>query len=156
MAEQTREPLLSRFRRQVEDGRLEDNVSIIYRVHGGTPGEDLDESVVVAADGRARVIVKDALGRKRGGDTLDDLGRSSVLELAKTVAAGIDDLVTESEARFVPDALVGSVSIAIGSETETFYFQADEEIVAHQGLSMPEGIRSIVGSFDRVEATSLQ
>ena len=156
MPEESKETVLSRFRELLKTGNLADDVSIVYRLHGGAPGKQVDESVVLTSDGRVRVLVSDALGRKLEGDAGDDLGREAALDLARTIEAGIDDLIPQSEARFVPDSLVGSVSIGIGDEVETYYFDADEEAAAHEGSEMPSGVRSITRSFDSIEKRCLE
>ena len=151
MPNEKQESVLSRLRTQLESGHLNDDVSIVYRVQGGTHGERLDESVVLNAAGSVRVKVSDGLGRKRAGDARDELDREAVLELARTIVAGIDDLIPRSEARFVPDALVGTVSIGIGDEVEIYHFDADEDALVHRRSAMPSGVRSIVDSFDSLE-----
>ena len=155
MPEEREGTVLSRFRDLLKTGDLSDDVSIVYRLNGGAPGKQVNESVLLTSDGKVRVLVSDELGRKLEGDAGDNLGREAFLELARTVESGINDLIPEPEARFIPDSLVGSVSIGIGDEVETYYFDADEEAAAHQGSEMPSGVRSITTSFDSIEERCL-
>lgn len=153
--EKKKESVISRLRKQLEKGRLTDDVSVVYRVQGGTHGEHTEESVVLSATGGARVRVSDALGRKRTGEARELLGREAVLVAVRELGAAIDDLVPQSEARFVPDSLVGSVTIGIGDETETYYFLADEEAYEHEGKAVPAGVRSILECFGSIEEKCL-
>lgn len=150
-----KETVAARIRQQAEEGRLADDVSIVYRVHGGSHGEHVDESIVLTAEGSVRVKVTDALDTQRSGEAREELGREEVLELARVLGPGIDDLVPESKARFVPDELVGSVTVGIGDESETYYFHADEDMYVHAGETVPTGVKAVRERFTSIEETCL-
>ena len=84
---------------------------IVYRVQGGPSEERLEETVALGADGTVRAIRRDGLGHKTEGDTGDKLGRQAVLDLLHLLERGLDGLTPVSEARFLPDSLVGSIQI---------------------------------------------
>jgi len=150
MPDESKESVLLQLNKQLAAGRLNDDVGIIYQVQGGVHGEQLNESVTLTATGSTRVQVSDALGKKHSGDVHAELGRETVLKLVRTITAGIDDLIPKSKARFVPDSLVGSVSIGIGDEAETYYFHADDE------MALPPGVRLIIDSFGKIEKRCLE
>ena len=45
----------------------------------------------------------------------------------RLIGSGLDGLFPRSQARFIPDSVVGSITIEVGEEKETLYFLADEE-----------------------------
>lgn len=152
---QKQKSVLERVREQAMAGELADNVTIVYRVSGGAPGQRYSESVVLTASGKARITVQDELEGEPGADVHDEIGHQVALEVCHLLAAGLQCLIPESEAQFVPDALVGSISVGIGDEAETYYFDADEEACEHMGRPMPNELRAIRERFNDIERTSL-
>lgn len=150
-----KDSVISRLRRQLNKGRLSDDVSVVYRVQGGVHGEQTEKSVVLSAAGPAWVSMSRTLGRKRAAEGGQNLGPKAALDAVRELEAAIDDLVPQSEARFVPDSLVASFTIGIGDETETYYFIADEEAYQHEGKAVPAGVRRLVDYFGDIEKTCL-
>jgi hypothetical protein len=150
MSGESKISVLKRLREQVTKGKLADDVSIVYRLHGGAPGKQQIESVLLTADGRTRVSVADSIGSKSEGTATNELGPKAVLDLASTIVLAVDDLIPASQAQFLPDSLVGSVSIGFGDDVETYYFDADEDAPENKGVS------SLTKSFGKIEAASLK
>lgn len=142
--------LISQLLRQADDGRLAENATITFRVSGGTHGKRLDKSVSITANGAARVRVTDEL-RSSGTDVRMELGHERVLHLLREIGLSLSDLLRKEEASFVPDSLVGSVSVGIGNEVETYYFLADEEMYVDEGRRVPTGVRRILDRFQAIE-----
>ncbi len=149
--ENSTDSVISRLRKQLNKGRLADDVSVVFRVQGGVHGEQIERSVVLSAPGLARVSMSRSLGRKRDADAGKNLGRAATLDAVREFEAAIDDLIPQSEARFVPDSLVAAITIGIGDETETYYFLVDEEAYQHEGKKVPASVRRLVDYFGDIE-----
>jgi hypothetical protein len=63
------------------------------------------------------------------------------------VGQGVDSLVPRSKARFLPDSLVGSITIEVDGEEATFYFLADEEDRKRQKQPVAPAIGEAIGTF---------
>ncbi len=173
---QRRQSVVTRLRRQAEKGKLSDDVAIVYRLRGGTREDGVDESVALTAPGSLHMRVRDPLaarGAERGatptprqgrgkesgqvgeGEARDEIGREAALDLARLLLDGVESMVPESEARFVPDSLIGSVSLSVGGQTETYYFLADEEAMRHRREPIQPEIRKILQRFRQERARRL-
>jgi hypothetical protein len=122
-----KQSVLTDIRAQADEGHLAEDLVIEYRIQGGSHDETVDEAIALNANGAVRVVVSDKLGRKPAGDVIADLGREAVVDLGRLIERGIEGLIPRSEARFLPDSLVGSIQVGFGDRTETFYFYADED-----------------------------
>ena len=57
-----------------------------------------------------------------------ELARAETRDLFQKVESGLDRLVPRSEARFLPDSVVGRITIQAGGEAVTLFFQPEEEV----------------------------
>lgn len=152
-----KQSVLAELRRQAREGRLADDVTIVYRVRGGSHEERVDETVALGARGAVRVRVADGLGRRAQGDVRDELGQDAVVDLARLIERGVDGLIPRSEARFLPDSLVGSIQIGVGDRSETYFFHADEGQREHAGApALSDEARRLLQRFGEIESTCLK
>lgn len=152
-----KQSVLTDIRTQAKEGRLAEDLVIVYRVQGGSHDETTDEAIALNADGVVRVVVSDKLGRKPSGDVIADLGREAVVDLGRLIDRGIEGLIPPSDARFLPDSLVGSIQVGFGDRSETYYFYADEdqrEEAAAQQLSA-ETV-ALLSRFEEIQSTCLE
>ena len=152
-----KQSVLADLRKQARKGHLADDLSIVYRVFGGSHGADVDETIALGASGAVRVRVLDKLGRKQEGDARDELGKETVVELVRLIDRGVEGLIPRSEAQFLPDSLVGSVQIGLGDRTETYYFHADEAQREHAGAAkLSDEASKLLSCFDDIENRCLK
>lgn len=147
--------VVTELRNQAEVGRLQDDVAIVYRLKGGSGDQNIDESVIVSASGELLVRVRDELKRKPEGEARVEIGRDEALDLCRLLLQGIESMIPASKARFIPDTLVGLVSLVIGDQKETFYFEADEEDCEHRGQPIAPEIRKILERYQGIETRCL-
>jgi hypothetical protein len=121
-----RQRVVQAFAARVKQRDLRQDLQVVYRTVGGMPSQRVDYTITVDPIGGAKVVAYDArISRtaKQGSvppDTLD------VASLFEQISAGLHSLLPASEATFLPDALVGSMTISVGGNEETFYFVPEE------------------------------
>jgi hypothetical protein len=129
--------LSERFRELVTREDLSQDVQVVYRVSGGMPEERMEERRVRLSGSNeaeamfvdkltAFVYSRDDLGPGAPQEVSTQLDSAETQRLFQDVASSLDSLVSSSEARFLPDSSIGSITIEIGGEQETLYFLADE------------------------------
>jgi hypothetical protein len=129
--------LSERFRELVAQEDLSQDVQVVYRVSGGMPEERMEkrrfrlsgsnEAEAMFVDKpTALVSSRDDLGPEAPQEVSTQLDSAETQRLFQDVASSLDSLVSSSEARFLPDSSIGSITIEIGGEQETLYFLADE------------------------------
>ena len=94
--------VVKELRNQSEQGRLADDVAIVYRLSGGSGEDGIDESVVLTASGSLGVRVRDGLATRPQGEAREEIGRETALDLCQLVLQGVENMIPESEARFIP------------------------------------------------------
>jgi hypothetical protein len=117
--------LVAQAKSRLTDPERRDAVRVTYYVHGGSPGERLEERVELAGSGDVRVDVRDDLNPDRAGEASGSVDTEELARILDALAEADEELVTREEASFPPDSLVGWVEIEVGGETETYYFDAD-------------------------------
>jgi hypothetical protein len=136
------------FRDRVRQGNLA-GVTVKYRVSGGMPGEDrINEELTLSGSNKAvelRVMAADRESRAASAATPEELRH-----VMQQLESGLDTLVTRSEARFLPDSVVGSFTIEIGGQLETLFFLVDEEEQEAQQKRVSPGIREAVRGVSRI------
>jgi hypothetical protein len=101
--------------------------------------------------------LKDELRGKPAVSVRDEVGPEEPLEICRLLVSGSEHLTPAAEARFLPDTLVGSVSVGIGDEAETYYFEAEEagddraEAVEQVGPAPDSGLEAIRERFHTIE-----
>ncbi len=124
MAESSKAQVLEALRSRLAAGDV-DEVRVTLRVAGGMPGERLAaREVALSGAGEAAVHAEEAGAAVL--DTTVELSEEETFELLRKLGDGGEDLVERYEARFVPDSLVGSVTIEVGGQQTTLYYLADE------------------------------
>jgi hypothetical protein len=126
MSERAESEVVTKFRRAVERGDLGD-VRVVYRVSRGEPGERIDEEIRLSGADSASLRARDELRPSAAAEVAERLEAEEATSMYRETASALDAMVPRSEARFVPDSVVGMLTIGVGGEEETLYFLADEE-----------------------------
>jgi len=140
----TKEPVIAKLEAQAAKGSLSDDVTVLFRLIGGSGDQAVDESIVLSSAGSAHIRVRDNLKRKPEGEGSAEVGREEALDFLRVMLGGVGGMVPASEARFVPDSLVGEVTFAVGNEKQTYYFAADEEDLQHRGQPLKPEVRKVL------------
>jgi hypothetical protein len=120
--------IIEKFRERVKRGTLNDDVRVVYRISGGMPSERVDEEFNLSGNGKATVRSLDILKSRTFKEATADLTQGEVSEAFQKVEKSLDKLVPFSEARFMPDSIVGSITIEEGGKKTTLYFQEEETV----------------------------
>jgi hypothetical protein len=122
-----KQPVVRTFAERVSRGKLGPDLQVIYRVAGGMPSERLEYEIKIDSVGGAKITSYDAqISRTiKHGPIASDV--PEVADLFKQIVAGLHSLLPASRATFLPDALVGSITIRVDDEEETFYFVPEVE-----------------------------
>jgi hypothetical protein len=115
------------FAKRVSQGSLAQDLQVIYRVVGGMPSQRVEYEVNVDSVGGARVAVYDARISRRAKRASIAPENLDVAGLFEQISAGLHTLLPASRATFPPDAFVGSITIRIDDNEETFYFVPEAE-----------------------------
>jgi hypothetical protein len=118
--------LSERFRALVNRGDLRRDVRVVYQISGGIPEEHVEEEFRLSGSNEAESRFADERTAEAAREVSAELDRAETQQLFQRVASSLDELVSRSEAGFLPDSLVGSVTIEVEGERETLYFLADE------------------------------
>jgi hypothetical protein len=118
--------LSERFRERVARGDLRQDVQVVYRISGGMPEERIEEEFRLSGSSEAESKFIDGRTAEAAREVSAELDGAETQQLFQRVASGLDELVSRSEARFLPDSSIGSITIQVGGEQETLYFLADE------------------------------
>jgi hypothetical protein len=136
------EQLRSRLRR----GDLGD-VTITYRVAGGMPADHrIEEELRVSAAG-ARARVAGAAPPEEASGAVDQAEFEAVLQLIERDAG---QLIPRSEAMFVPDSTVGSITVNVGGEATTYFFLVDEEAQQKRERAATPEPPNAIGTLDDI------
>jgi len=125
-------------------------VSIVFRICGGAPGQRVERTVALAGSGAVRARIRDDWSHDDEGDGRADLDRETLLEAARLVGRGLEELIPAAEARFVPDSVIGSVTVGIGEESETYFFDASEDEPTAMGKLLAAPARGMVTRFQEI------
>ena len=118
--------LSERFRELVARGDLRPDVKVVYRISGGMPEERIEEEFRLSGSSDAESRFADQRTAEAAREVSAGLDSAETQQLFQGVASGLNELVNRSEARFLPDSSIGSITIEVGGEQETLYFLADE------------------------------
>lgn len=118
------------FRQKLRDRlagpRLPKSMKLRYRLSGGMPSERLEEEFALSGDGLAKVRRRDLLvehNTQRGSSRLSE---EETRQLFQGLEAGLDSLLRPHQAEFLPDSVVGSLTLEVGGQAMIFYFPVEE------------------------------
>lgn len=145
--------VLRRFRGKVAAGDL-DGIRVSVRLAGGMPSErHLDRTVTLSASGEALVSATDNDAAGPAGNSRK-LSEEDAAEFMRSLSEDPQGLVPRSQARFLPDSLVGSLLVEVEGETVELFYLADEQDRVTQGKQISptaaEGLARLRDVADRL------
>lgn len=138
-------------RRFVERAQAESTTGLLakYRISGGAPGDSVDEHVEVGGDETVRFHVRDEVAM-RSGDVESALARGETVEVLRSLAGALPEMLSREEARFLPDALVGTVTIEVDGQATTLFFHPDRDELRGRGSTASPALGEAVARMDRL------
>jgi hypothetical protein len=149
MSERAESEVVTKFRRAVERGDLGD-VRVVYRVSRGEPGERIDEEIRLSGADSASLRAHDELRPSAAAEVAERLEAQEANSMYRETVSALDAMVPRSEARFVPDSVVGMLTIGVGGEEETLYFLADEDQSYGQEERIARGAPRAAGTMREI------
>jgi hypothetical protein len=122
----TEERTIQLFREQIDANEI-GHINLAYRVVGGLRDEPgfpppVDELLTLEGSGSIARLLSN--GEVAAESALDP---GVAAELFRQVRANMADLVPRARARFVPDSIVGEITIEVAGEREQLYFLIEEQ-----------------------------
>lgn len=148
MPELTGADVIREFKERVARGET-DGISVVYRIAGGLPAKQyVHKELCISSDGQAHV---QAEGIARQSEELSTaLPNTEIQVLFRQLGECVDELLPRSETWFIPDSLVGSVTIEVDGGQATLFFLADEEARQAQHKPISTGAAATFDSFSRL------
>ena len=115
------------FAERVSQAKLGQDLQVIYRVVGGMPSQRVAYEVNVDSISGARIAVTDVRMSRTAQHASIAPENLDVAGLFEQISAGLHSLLPASRATSQPDAYVGSITIRVGNDEETFYFVPEAE-----------------------------
>jgi hypothetical protein len=118
-------------------------VSLTYRISGGPPGKRLLELLQVSGSGEATYHHEDQLARGRPVNTRVLLPQEDVVGLFRQVhVSGLLDH-RDTGNGFLPDSMIGSITLEAPDARLTYYFLADDTQRTAQRKELAEPLRAL-------------
>jgi len=156
MSKQLESKTIKEFRELVAKGNLNDDVKVVYRIEGGMPHERVEEELRLSGSGKVNVLARDMQKSKLSQEVSTALDRPESQYLFEKIGGGLDSLIPRSEARFLPDSLVGTITIEVKGEKITLYFQPDEEEQLRQNRPIPPLMAEAIQRFKGISQRLLK
>lgn len=141
--------VLESFRAKVARGDTS-GIRVTMQVSGGMPGErHLNRSVTLGEGVRASVR-STGNGDPEPAEASGEVDEEALADVLSKLGEGVEGLVPRERARFLPDSLVGSVTLEVDGETTELFFLADEEDRITQGKPIPPAAAEALDDLRRL------
>jgi hypothetical protein len=130
-----------------------DDLAIDFRVAGGAPGQRYKLVLTTAGQRLERCSVECALSGRRTASDDKEAGEQIVSALAERLLASELLSIREPTPKFLPDTLIGIITLSVGGLERRFYFAADPDQASVQGLTTP---RALLAAADTLYDTAAQ
>jgi hypothetical protein len=147
--------VLEDFRERVSQGNLA-GIKIIQRTTGGRPADGAGEQEFVVSglnEASARTASRTGNPAAAAASQLDP---TDVLDLFKKASEGITSLIPRSEAHFLPDSVVGSITVDVDGEQATFYYLVDQDERESQATPISPAMSEALTHFSTLSNRLLQ
>jgi hypothetical protein len=119
--------VIRKFRQAVDRETLPEDVKVTCRISGGMPSERVEEEFRLSGVGTAGASARDVLRSVPAQEVSGKLEAAETRDVFRRIASSLKGLPTRSEARFLPDSVVGTITVEAEGKEATVYFLADEE-----------------------------
>jgi hypothetical protein len=119
--------LLKTFRELVRVEKIDDGVAVHYHVDGGLPDERYSEEIEVTGGGEVSVRLEDRLNDVELRAISGRVPPTLLLEWLRRFAALLDNTASPGDIEFVPESLVGVITLRVGEQRTARMFRPDED-----------------------------
>ena len=142
MANTREEEVIRKLRERATGGALS-GVDVSYSVTGGAPGEHVfDEELRVSGTGPVHARLRTVGASLQ--ESSEQLAEPELKTLLLEISEGVGELIPRSEARFVPDSVVGQVSVRVDNQEASFFFLPDPgQATQHRKVTREKAVRLV-------------
>lgn len=152
MPNSTENQVIRTLKERVSRGEL-NGIDVTFRVTGGAPGEErVDEEVHLSPSLVSARIIEGSRVMQESSLTVATPELKNVL---LEISEGAGELIPRSEARFIPDSIVGEISVKIDGQEASFFFLPDEEQAKQHGKGLSEKAARPVETLRRLHTAIL-
>jgi hypothetical protein len=141
---------------RVAAGDAVDDLAIDFLVAGGAPGQRYKLTLATAGRRLERCSVECALSGRRTASDRKEVDGQIVSALAERLLASELLSIREPTPSFLPDTLVGIITLSVGGVERRFYFAADPDQAAVQGLTTPPALLAAADALYDIAAQVLE
>lgn len=156
MSEPLESKMIRKFREHLDRESLTEDIKVVYRIAGGMPHERIEEEFRLSGRGKAKVMMRDVLRSIPAQEASGELDQAETRDLLQQIGAGLDSLVPRSEARFLPDSVVGSITVEVGGEETTLYFLPEEEERLAQDKAIAPQMTEVIRRISQISQRLLK
>jgi len=120
------------------------------------PGERIEHQFELTGDGYAAVSAEGALAGIAPQAASAELDPSEAGALLDQLGIGLDSLIPRGQARFVPDSVIGTVTIEVEGETATLYFLPEQEDRQAYGLEIAAPMANAIQQIEEISKRLLE
>jgi len=148
MPNTTEDEVIRKLRERAARGELS-GIDVTYHVNGGSPAEqEVDEEIQLSGAGQVKARVRTPAATMR--ESSETMPIPQLRELLQQIGEGADDLIPRSEARFIPDSVIGQVSVTIEGQEVSLFFLADQGQAEQHGKVLSPRAAAAVDSLARL------
>lgn len=143
-------PLHESLEAALTDREARERLSIELRVSGGLPAQRYRYNFRASGGGELVAGIEDATRQRRSTPKAARLDDRDMQELLTAVRrSGVLNLRQDAPS-FLPDTVVGKLTISDGETTQVYYFIADEAQAETQGQPPPPAVKEVVDIIYRL------
>lgn len=147
----TYENILDTYLKRIELGD-DDDVKTIYRATVGPEGKRLSNEIIIYLNGNVENKINDEM---KSGETKElsvKLDPKETQSLFRRIGVSLRNLSHFSQPPFLPDSLVGSITIQVGDERFTSYFLLNEKDRLLQSKPIPSELAQVIQDIQNVSS----
>ena len=154
MPNTTEADVIRKLRERAASGELA-GINVTYQVNGGSPAEqEVDEEIQLSGLGQVNARVRTSAATMR--ESSETVAVPQMKELLVQIGDGAAGLIPRSEAAFIPDSVVGQVTVRIDGQEASFFFLPDQGQAEQHGKVLSAGAAAAVDSLARLHKRILE
>lgn len=131
-------------------------ISLIFRISGGLPHQRYFEECTLSGTGTITITHEDILHAIPKLSLTSQLAKNEVLALLQDLHSALIDLPYPQEIRFLPDSVIGSLTIQLDDSSLLVYFSVDSHLQPIEDASFPASMKELIIKIRTIEQALLQ
>jgi len=127
MSEIPEDEVIQLLRESLTRDEVPYSLKITFRLSGGAPSKRVFEEIQMVGSDKHEIARSDETRSLPHEEGALELSLAETRELFERIATDPDDYVPRSQAAFLPDAVLGCISVEVEGQTADFFYQVDEE-----------------------------